>query len=280
MAMKSDYLEKIGNTFVVGNFKGGVGKTKIVVMLGYDNAIIRKRKTLIVDIDPQANATQNIARTFNIDRIETTITDGVAAGDLSVCITPVHENLDLIACNTNFRSFLTLVTSIDDENEKVNVLRRLIDPLREKYDEIFIDVPPTISDFSDNAMAASDYSIIAFQTVEESLEGVHKYVKYQKFMIERYNIDLQVIEILPCMTESTDELDLEILEEAKEQYGTVVSENIIYFQKRLKRYSRNGISLRKYKNGNFDQWDYKAHAPFIDLLSEIDSRREFLQQNL
>lgn len=72
-------------------------------------------------------------------------------------------------------------------------------------------------------MAASDYSIISFQTAEESLEGVNKYVNYQKFMVDRYDLDLQIIDIVPCMVEPNDDFDEEILEEAIEKYGTVVS---------------------------------------------------------
>ncbi|HII3934459.1 TPA: ParA family protein, partial [Enterococcus faecium] len=82
-----------GTTFTVGNFKGGVGKTKIVSMLAYDNAMIRNRKTLIIDLDPQANLTQVIARTFGITDIKTTITNGVANGELASSIIKVNENL-------------------------------------------------------------------------------------------------------------------------------------------------------------------------------------------
>ena len=57
----------LAKTFTVGNFKGGVGKTKITTMLAYDNARINKKKTLVIDIDPQANASDALARTANLD---------------------------------------------------------------------------------------------------------------------------------------------------------------------------------------------------------------------
>jgi chromosome partitioning protein len=272
-------LIRLGNTYTVGNFKGGVGKSKIVEMLAYDNSEIRKRNTCVIDLDPQANATTAIGKSFDIDKIDKTITDGVANRDLKTCITKVTENLDLIAGSTDFISFPTLINSIEDEQEQAKFLDKLIDPIRKDYDEIFIDVPPTISVYSDNAMAASDFSIIAFQTIEESYEGVEKYVKYQEFMIKRYDIDLQIIDIIPCMTESNDELDIELLQNAREKYGSVVSDNIIYYQKRLKRYSSKGITLKRFANGNYDQWDYKAHSVFLDILAELDARREFLAAN-
>ncbi|EMF0520338.1 ParA family protein, partial [Enterococcus hirae] len=72
----------MGKTYVVGNFKGGVGKTKTVTMLAYENAIIKNKRTLVVDLDPQGNATSVLAKTGNIDRIEKNITEGFENGNL------------------------------------------------------------------------------------------------------------------------------------------------------------------------------------------------------
>ncbi|EPH62581.1 CobQ/CobB/MinD/ParA nucleotide binding domain protein [Enterococcus casseliflavus 14-MB-W-14] len=266
-------------TYTVGNFKGGVGKTKIVTMLAFDNAVVNNKKTLVIDIDPQANASQILARTVDLDHIDKTIVDGINEGDLSVCITPIMENLDLIACDTSFRSFSNyVITNFEDEKDQIMVLEKLLQPIKENYDSIFIDVPPTISAYSDNAMAASDYSIIAFQTQEESLDGISKYIGYQKFMINNYDIDLEVISIIACMLEPDDDLDKDVLSDAINLYGSAVSNNIVNFQKRLKRYSREGISLKKYRNGNYDQWDYRAHETFIKILAELESRRKVFEE--
>ncbi|AIM26063.1 ParA family protein [Melissococcus plutonius] len=265
-------------TYTVGNFKGGVGKTKIVTMLGYDNAIMKNRKTLVLDLDPQANASQVLAKTADINKIEKTITNGIQENSLVNCITPIMENLDLIACDTSFRSFSKYVISnFQTEEEQITVLANLLAPLKEHYDDIFIDVPPTISDYSDNAMAASDYSIIAFQTQEESLDGISKYINYQNFMVDRYDIELQVIAIVACMLDPDSQLDTDVLQEAKEMYDTAVLDTIITYQNRLKRYSREGIYLKRYNNGNFDQWDFKAHQLFTTILNEIEARRNYLE---
>lgn len=266
-------------TYVVGNFKGGVGKTKIVTMLGYDNSTIRNKRTLVVDMDPQGNASQVLARTGDIKEIKRTITHGINDMDLSTCITPIIPNLDLIACDTSFRSFTKFVlTSYDTEIEQISVISKLLAPLKEKYDTIFIDVPPTISEFSDNAMVASDYSLIAFQTQQESFEGVTKYIGYQNFMIDRYNIDLQVVGIIACMLKSDSKIDLGIMEQAREEYGSAVLDTVVTYQERLKKYSGEGIYLQKHKNGNFEQWDYKAHKVFIDILNEIEARENYLRE--
>lgn len=267
-------------TFTVGNFKGGVGKTKIATMLAYDNAEIRNEKTLLVDLDPQANASDVLAKSFGLSSLDKTIMDGINANDFNEAITHLSDNLDLIACTTSFSTFEKFVIQgFSEETDQVTVLRTLLDPIKDKYQAIFLDVPPTISVFSDNAMAASDYSIIAFQTVDESLQGVKKYVSYQNFMAEHYGVSLQVIDIIPCMLTSDDKLDHDVLAEAREEFGDTVSSTVIKYQKRLKGYSRTGITLNRNRNGNYEQWDYRAHAGFIDLLNELDARDEFVQSN-
>jgi len=80
------------------------------------------------------------------------------------------------------------------------------------------------------------------------------------------------------MLEPDDDLDKSVLSEAIDLYGSAVSKNIVNFQKRLKRYSREGISLKKYRNGNYDQWDYRAHEPFIKILAELESRRKIFEE--
>lgn len=267
-------------TYVVGNFKGGVGKTKIVTMLAYDNALIKNKRTLVVDMDPQGNASQVLARTGNIEKIENTITTGLKKMDLTDCVTPIMDNLDLIACDTSFRSFTKFVIkTYDNELDQVSLMSKLLAPLKEQYDTIFIDVPPTISEFSDNAMVAADYSLIAFQTQEESFDGIKKYVGYQNFMVERYGIDLQVVGIIACMLKPDSKIDINVMEEAREEYGSAVLDTIITYQERLKRYSRTGIHLEKNNNGNYEQWDFKAHKVFIDILNFVEARTKTLRES-
>lgn len=268
------------NVFTVGNFKGGVGKTKIATMLGYDNAIVRKRRTLVIDMDPQANASTTLSRTGNISELPVTIMDGLRTGSFEGCRTAILPNLDLIASTTQFSTFEKYAfEGYKKEIDQIGIIKRLLAPIRDQYDEIFIDVPPTISIYSDNAMTASNYSIVAFQTADESLDGVRKYVSYQNFMARRYGIGIQVVDIIPCMTDASDKLDKAILQEARGEYGNAVSDYVVTYQKRLRNYSRFGISITRYKNGNMDQWDFNAHNLFIKILAEIDNRIAFVENS-
>lgn len=103
----------MGKVYVIGNFKGGVGKTKTVTMLAYESALHLGRKTLVIDLDPQGNATRVLAKTGDLDEITYTVTEAFQEGSLEPAITNISENLDLIPANTAFRN----LTKIDTDSE-------------------------------------------------------------------------------------------------------------------------------------------------------------------
>lgn len=269
----------MGKIYVVGNFKGGVGKTKSVTMLAYESATVQNRKTLVVDLDPQGNATSILAKTGNLEEITKNITDGFEQGDLSKQITPIIENLDLIASNTAFRNLTKILMNLfpNDEIKQITYLAELLQPLKEIYDAIYIDVPPTISDYSDNAMLAADYCIIVLQTQELSLDGAQTYIAYMQYLSDTYDNDLQVLGIIPCMLRPGGRVDTKVLDQAKELYGGNVLNTIVKYQERLKVYDVEGIHVSYSYTGKPDGWDVKAHQVFIDVLEELDQHEEVLE---
>jgi cellulose biosynthesis protein BcsQ len=283
--------------FVVGNFKGGSGKTKICTMISFDKAIVQKKKTLMIDLDPQANATQILMRSANLEEIDKTmgnwLEDVKAARKdlgrdtglnevvpLSNYVTPLLPNLDIIAGSVGFRSFNGFINRVFEEDDFLGMssfLKPFIDEISKDYEYIYIDVPPTISETTDNAFMSADYSIIAFQTTEESLDAVGRYISYQEALATNLGAQIEVIGILTTMLKSTSTYDQSKAEEANELYGNLVFDEYVPFSERLKNYSTEGIHLDTYKNGNFEQWDYRAHLPFINALVQIDNRIEFLE---
>lgn len=268
-----------GYVYVIGNFKGGVGKTKSVTMLAYESATVKKRKTLVIDLDPQGNATSVLAKTGNIKEITKTITDGFQKGDLTNEITPIIENLDLVASNTAFRNLSKILYQKFPDNERAQVtyLAELVKPLKEKYDAIYLDVPPTISDYSDNAMLAADFCIIVLQTQELSLDGAQTYIAYIQYLVDTYDINLNVLGIIPCMLRQGGRVDDKVLNQAKELYGGNVLNTIVKYQERLKVYDVEGIRINYNINGKPDTWDKKAHQVFIDVLDELDNHQTYFE---
>lgn len=266
----------MGLTYVVGNFKGGVGKTKTVTMLSYESASKKNKKTLVIDLDPQGNATSVLAKTGNLNSINTSITNGFENGNLKNEIINIMPNLDLIPANTQFKNLPKMLMGLfpDDDKKQVNYLKELIEPIKDEYDAIYLDVPPTISDFSDNAMAASDYCIIILQTQELSLDGAKTYISYMQYLIDNYDIGIDVLGILPCMLRPGGRVDQKVLDEAKELYGNNVLNSIVKHQERLKAYDSEGITMKETYNGLPDQWDQRAHKLFEDVLDELQEHEK------
>lgn len=269
----------MATVYVVGNFKGGVGKTKLVTMLSYESAKAKDRRTLVIDMDPQANATQVLAKTGGISQIDTSITHGFEQGDLVPEIVAIGENLDLIPANTAFRNLTKILMEKypEDEDAQVFYLRELIQPLKPRYDAIYIDVPPTISDFSDSAMLAADYCIVVLQTQELSLDGVKTYIGYMQYLADRYKSGLNVLGIVAMMLRPGGRVDDKVLRQAYELYGGNVLENIIRYQERLKAYDVEGIAEWGPDKDNNDPWDRRAHELFIEILEELDEHEEILE---
>ncbi|KGO31574.1 cobyrinic acid a,c-diamide synthase, partial [Oenococcus alcoholitolerans] len=193
-------------------------------------------------------------------------------GNLEDQVTHIQKNLDLIAANTKFSKLPNILLNKfpEDDQKQVSYLKTLLEPLKEKYDAIYLDVPPTISDFSDNAMMASDYCIVILQTQELSLDGAKTYINYMQYLIDTFDAKLDVLGILPCMLRPGGRVDKKILEQAKDLYGNNVLNTIVTYQERLKAYDAEGISMGHMYTGTKDQWDQRAHQLFINVLEELD----------
>ena len=270
----------MATTYVVGNFKGGVGKTKLVTMLAYENAAVKGKRTLVVDLDPQGNATSILAKTGDIPVIERNITNGFIDGDLTKQITNILPNLDIIGSNTAFRSLPKILMKKfpDDDLSAMTYLRKLLEPLQASYDSIYLDVPPTISDYSDNAMMAADYCIIVLQTQSLSLDGAKTYIAYMQYLADTFDSKLDILGIVACMLRPGGRVDESIIDEARKIYGNNVLSTVIRYQERLKAYDVEGIHVGETKTGLKDSWDIKAHGVFVDVLDELNAHEDVFRK--
>jgi len=235
--------------YVTGNFKGGVGKSTTAQMESYQSAIKFNRKTLLIDMDPQGNASGVMKLTAeNLTgkpiSFKKTIWEGITEYyDLSKVIYQIHENLDLIPANIKFSAYPQyLIPQIPDTTEQLKFFSKLIEPLREKYDSIYIDVPPTISIFSDSAMYVADWVILVLQTQVKALQGGQDYIDYMKFFKKKHNAKLDVLGIVPFMVQKRDSVDMEVYEMAKELYPEHLISTVVLNNGRLKRYDGDGIT--------------------------------------
>lgn len=268
-----------GIILTVGNYKGGAGKTSNSTLIGYTLAKIGV-KVLVVDLDPQTNATKSLLLTKSalekdqITTINKTIMSGVANGsfvDLPVNIMP---NYDLLPSYPDFGDFSKYVYKhANTESEEVSILKPLLDELRPKYDLIILDIPPMSREVTANATVASDYTVISFQTQERSLTGAENYINDLLNYKDKYKLDIDVVGILPVLQNKKGTVDNAMLNMAKNIFGEdLVFKSVIPHMERIKRFDITGITDR-------DRFDKKVMQTYRTATDEFIERINVLEEN-
>ena len=280
-----------------GNMKGGVGKTTNSVMTAYQLAKLGY-KTLVCDLDPQANATQLLRRTYGLQQgtdlqIGKTMMVALTEENIKPAIVNIMDNLYLLPSSEDFKNYPDFLemkfmldkekiesgdsTTLQSEMSKVKEQRiayfsQQLAKVRDEYDFIIIDVPPTLSVFTDSAIYATDYVIIVLQTQQRSLDGAETFFEYLQQMYNDYaNIDFDILGVLAVLLKNNVGLDNQILKDAETDFGKdMLFNQIIRHMERLKRYDRTGIAekgLTKY-----DMHDTRLHYIYNKLTKEIVAR--------
>lgn len=270
-----------------GNFKGGTGKTTNSAMMAY---ILSKLgyKTLLADLDPQANASSLYLHTKqritnNIVTFDKTLMSAIADEDLSDIIIEIKENLFLLPSFADFTSYPLFLEKKfpNSQLNRVTFLNELMTNIKDDYDFILVDVPPTLSTYTDSALLASDYTIIVLQTQERSLVGAEAYVGYLQELIDNYNADFDILGVLPVLLKNNSKVDEATLNTAKDKFGEEnLFKNVVKNMERLKRYDIIGI-VDPDLDTKYDIHDKRVMGLYkqvtqemLKRLEEIESRNE------
>ena len=258
-------------TIIIGNQKGGVGKTTNTYLIAYTLAKLGI-KTLVCVLDPQSNSTKALILTKSqnsneIMTIDKTLMWGVQQRDLKDLPVSIIENLDLLPSYIDFEDFAKyLYKNTSNEYEETHLLEPLFEPLKEDYDIILIDVPPLSVEVTSNAVMFSDYVLISLQTQDDSMTGAIEYIKTLVKLKMKYELGIEVLGALPMLSNSRGSVDKLIIESAKEEWGEdLVFETVIPQMERIKRFSINGIT-------DEDRFDRKVLEMYEKVVSEMLSK--------
>ena len=208
----------------IANQKGGVGKTTTAINLGACLAVAEKR-TLVVDIDPQANATSGLGvAKERIDRsIYDLLIEGAAASDLIV--PKVHfPYLDLLPAT---RDLVGVEVELVSRKGRELILREALAQVRDRYDYILIDAPPSLGMLTLNTLAAADSVLIPIQCEFYALEGLSQLLNTVRIVQKNLNPSLQIEGVLLTMFDNRLNLSKQVAEEAKEYFGPKVFRSTI-----------------------------------------------------
>jgi chromosome partitioning protein len=232
----------LARVIAIANQKGGVGKTTTAVNLGASLAASEKH-TLIIDSDPQGNATSALG--FPKDPARRTLYQALILGEPieRVAIDAQIDRLDLIPSDKNLVGAAVELISMENREYR---LREAIGPLREKYEYILIDCPPSLDILTVNALAASDAILVPVQCEFLALEGVSELLDTLARLRRSINPALAIEGILLTMYDDRTTLSKQVAVDLRSFFGAQVFESVIPRNVRLAEAPSHGMPVMFY----------------------------------
>jgi chromosome partitioning protein len=254
----------LARVIAIANQKGGVGKTTTAVNLGASLATSEK-KTLLIDCDPQGNATSALG--FPKDPARRTLYQALILDEpIERIITDAHMDLlDLIPSDKNLVGAAIELVSMDHREYR---LKEIVSGLRDKYEYILIDCPPSLDLLTLNALAASDSVLVPIQCEYLALEGVSELLDTLIRLRRTINPSLAVEGILPTMYDDRTTLSRQVVADLRSFFGAQVFETMIPRNVRLAEAPSHGMPVLFYDIHS------KGAEAYVNLAKEVITNAE------
>lgn len=254
----------MGKIIAIANQKGGVGKTTTSVNLAASLGVLEK-KVLLIDADPQANATSGLG--IDVDAVEqgTYQLFEHTASAKEVIIPTNSPNVDIIPAHIDL---VAIEIELVDKEERESMLKKAIVALKDDYDYILIDCAPSLGLLTLNALTAADSVLIPIQCEYFALEGLGKLLNTIKSVQKIHNAALDIEGLLLTMYDSRLRLSNQVVEEVKKHFDEMVFATIIQRNVRLGEAPSYGESIISYDAGS------KGANNYLSLANELIEKNE------
>ena len=246
----------MGRIIAIANQKGGVGKTTTAINLSACLAESGK-KVLTIDTDPQGNTTSGLG--VDKDELKNTVYELM----LDECtikeslVKTEFENLDLIPSNVNLAGAEIELLGI---NEKEYILKNAVDYIKDDYDFVIIDCPPSLNMLTVNALTTANTVLVPIQCEYYALEGLSQLLHTISLVKERLNENLQIEGVVFTMYDARTNLSLQVVENVKNNLDTTIYKTIIPRSVRLAEAPSHGLPINKYDSRSTGAEGYRMLA--------------------
>ncbi len=249
----------MGKIIAIANQKGGVGKTTTTVNLAASLGVLEK-KVLLIDADPQANATSGLG--VEVEAVEKgtyQLLEHTLNAEATIVPTD-SPNVDLIPAHIDL---VAIEIELVDKDNREYMMKEAIGGLREAYDFILIDCAPSLGLLTLNALTAADSVMIPIQCEYFALEGLGKLLNTVKSVQRIHNTDLDIEGMLLTMYDSRLRLSNQVVDEVKKHFADMVFDTIIQRNVKLSEAPSYGESIIKYDASS------KGASNYLNLANEI-----------
>lgn len=232
----------MGRVIAIANQKGGVGKTTTAINLSASLAE-KGKKVLAIDMDPQGNMTSGLGLDKN--SVDNTIYD-LIIGNIEIdeaIQKAILENLDIIPTSIDLSG--AEIELLDVKNKEF-IVRNAVLTVKEKYDYIIIDCPPSLSMLTINAMTTADSVLVPIQCEYYALEGLSQLIHTVELVRDRLNPELTIEGVVFTMYDARTNLSLQVVENVKDNLEQTIYKTIIPRNIRLAEAPSYGLPISQY----------------------------------
>ena len=234
----------MAKTIAIANQKGGVGKTTTSINLSAGLAYTGK-KVLLVDFDPQGNATQGVG--YRVGLKDLTVYDTLLNDvEINECIKTLSKPpMDILPANINLAGADLQLAKIEEGREQL--LKNVLSKVEDKYDYIIIDCPPSLGLLNTNALTAADSVLIPVQSEYYALEGITQLLQTIRLVQKLFNPDLKIEGVLLTMYDARTNLSAEVGQEIRKHFK----------EKAYKTYIPRNVKLSEAPSAGLSIYDYE-----------------------
>lgn len=260
----------MGKAIAIFNQKGGVGKTTTNINLGACLAI-KGKKVLMLDIDPQGNTTSGIG--VQKKNLEYTVYDLLVTDNFDTKKAIIHTSvpgLDIIPASVNLAGAEIELVQLEGRERR---LKKTIDKVRDDYDYILVDCPPSLGLLTINSLTAVESVLIPIQCEFYALEGVSQLVSTINLVKKSLNSNIEIEGVILSMFDGRTNLSVQVVQEVKKYFGSKVYATVIPRNIRLAEAPSYGMAITEYDPKSKGAQAYQEFADeFLEREAELNGK--------